>query len=207
MGGLKSRIELSVFRKKWRRSNIHNDTWAKNKFPMNQVCVGKGTYGAIHLLNDVEERKLVIGNYCSIGGDVTFLLGLEHHINHISTYPFKTRVLHDGYDATSKGDIIVDDDVWIGYRATILSGVHISQGAVIAAGSVVTKDVPPYAIVGGVPATVLKYRFSNEIINELLKINFSKLDKEMIEKYSHELYETVNHIEQLKWIAESNLSK
>lgn len=71
------------------------------------------------------------------------------------------------HEATSKGDIVVKDDVWIGYGSIILSGVHIGQGAVIAAGSVVSHDVPPYAIVGGVPARLIKYRFSEEMTKKL----------------------------------------
>lgn len=81
----------------------------------------------------------------------------------VSTYPFKRKLFHGGEEAVSKGDIIVGDDVWVGYGATILSGVHIGQGAVIAAGAVVNKDVPPYAIVGGIPAKVIKYRFSESV--------------------------------------------
>ena len=95
-------------------------------------------------------------------------------------------------EAISKGDIIVDDDVWIGYGATILSGVHIGQGAVIAAGAVVTKDVPPYAIVGGVPAKVIKYRFSPEIIQQLMKLDYSKLTEDMIRERIDDLYTSLD---------------
>lgn len=83
-------------------------------------------------------------------------------------------------EAISKGDIIVKDDVWIGRNALIMSGVNIGQGAVIAAGAVVTKDVPPYAIVGGVPAKVIRYRFEEEIINELVNVDFDKFNVEFI---------------------------
>ena len=101
----------------------------------------------------------MIGNYISIAQNVHFLLDVEHFANHISTYPFKVKLLHSQKsESFSKGDIIIDDDVWIGYGATILSGVRIGQGAVVATGAVVTSDVPPYAIVGGVPAKVIKYR-------------------------------------------------
>ena len=98
----------------------------------------------------------------------------EHSITGIMTYPLIDDVK---INSRSKGDIIVADDVWIGYGATIMSGVHIGQGAVVAADAVVTKDVPPYAIVGGVPAKVIKYRFEPEMIEELLKVDYSKLTK------------------------------
>ena len=105
-----------------------------------------------------------------------------------------------GLEAISKGDIIIDDDVWIGYGATILSGVHISQGAVVAACAVVTKDVPPYAIVGGVPAKVIKYRFEPEMIEELMKVDYSKLTKEQIEQHIDELYAGLKDKKQLDWM-------
>ena len=200
MGLIRDKILLSKFRKEWKKVNLHNKTWAQNIFKIHQVSVGKETYGGIYLMNNVGDRKLVIGNYCSIGGEVVFLLGLDHRINCISTYPFKAKMLNKGVEAISKGDIIIDDDVWIGHRATILSGVHIGQGAVVAAGSVVTNDVAPYAVVGGVPAKVLKYRFSDEIIQELLKINFRKLEKEHIENHLVELYAPLTSIEQLDWM-------
>ena len=100
----------------------------------------------------------------------------------------------------SKGDIKVDDDVWIGYGATILSGVHIGQGVVVAAGSVVTRDVPPYAIVGGVPANVIKYRFSSDLIEELLMIDYSKLTKEEIKKHITDLYRPLIDKKQIAWM-------
>ena len=95
---------------------------------------------------------------------------------------------------------MVDNDVWIGYGATILSGVHIGQGAVIAAGAVVTKDVPPYAIVGGVPAKVIKYRFEESTIKDLLMIDYTKLTKEMIEQHVNNLYEPLTELAQLDWL-------
>ena len=121
-------------------------------------------------------------------------------MDHISTFPFRVHCLGHSVEAVSKGDIIVDDDVWIGYRSTVLSGVHIGQGAVIAAGSVVTSDVPPYAIVGGVPAKVIKYRFPQEIIDGLLQVDFSRLDDKLIGDHQAQLYEKLESVSQLDWL-------
>ena len=193
-------VSLLCFRKKWKKLNYNNATFALNMFDMESVHIGTGTYGGIKIYND-SSNHLYIGNYCSVAENVVFLLGHEHHIDRLSTYPFKQRmVIALGKDDFSKGDIIVDDDVWIGYGATIMSGVHIGQGAVVAAGAVVTKDVPPYAIVGGVPAKVIKYRFEPEMIEELLKVDYSKLTKEDIEKHIDDLYTELKDPSQLDWM-------
>lgn len=154
----------------------------------------------LNVVDFCNSSKLKIGNYVSIAQNVTFLLNCEHYVDHISSFPFKVKVLGEQSEALSKGDIMVDDDVWIGYGATIMSGVHIGQGAVIAAGAVATKDVPPYAIVGGVPAKVIKYRFKEEMIEELLKIDYSKLTKEMVQAHESELYTELTDLEQLDWM-------
>ena len=104
------------------------------------------------------------------------------------------------HEAISKGDIIIEDDVWIGYRSTILSGVHIGQGAVIAAGSVVTKDVPPYTVVAGVPAKNIKKRFPDEMIKELLEIKYESLDEDVIKTHLNELYSPLKDKKQLDWL-------
>ncbi|WP_445709697.1 CatB-related O-acetyltransferase [Flavobacterium mesophilum] len=119
------------------------------------------------------DYPIKIGNFCSIARG-TNIQEHNHDINCTTTYFIKYRVFNDKYgsDAVSKGAIEIGNDVWIGTGSTILTGVKIGDGAVIAANAVVTNDVPPYAIVGGTPAKVLKYRFSEEIINELLKIEW-----------------------------------
>lgn len=99
----------------------------------------------------------------------------------ISTYPFRQKFLGEG-QATTKGKIVLDDDVWVGDSAMIMSGVHIGQGAVIGAGAVVTHDIPPYAIAAGVPAKVVKFRFSDEIISKLMQLDYAKLSPETIKK-------------------------
>lgn len=124
----------------------------------------------------------------------------EHRVNTVSTHPYKAKCLRLGDEAFSKGDIVVDDDVWIGYGATIMSGTHIGQGAIVATGAVVTKDVPPYAIVGGVPAKVIKYRFSSDMIEELLKIDYSKLSEKMIKEHIDGLYSELDDVKQLDWL-------
>lgn len=104
-------------------------------------------------------------------------LGGNHNYSHFSTFPSKVRFLGAIREAYSNGPIVVSDDVWLGIDTMVMSGVTIGQGAVVAARSVVVKDVPPYAIVGGNPAKIIKYRFSSEIIEKLLKVNFKKLNK------------------------------
>lgn len=193
-------IKKIINKKRWRKVNKHNNTFYRNIFDFNCVEVGKGTYGPIDVQMSRHDVKLKIGNYCSIGGNVVFILSSDHPTNQISTYPFSTIVLGNTRDAISNGDIIVDDDVWIGYGVTIMSGVHIGQGAVIAAGAVVTKNVPPYAIVCGVPAKVIKYRFEENLRKELEKIDFSQLDKELIEQHIDMLHEKIESIEQFRWM-------
>ena len=120
------------------------------------VECGDFTYGVpiVHRWDDT--TRLKVGKFCSIGGNVQILLGGEHHTEWITTYPFD--VLLGGGVAKSKGDVIIGNDVWIGDDVMILSGVTIGDGAVIGAKSLVTKNVPDYAIYGGNPAKFIRYR-------------------------------------------------
>lgn len=188
-------------KKKWNELHPDSDTIPMNDFSFNNIQLGHGSYGELNVVDFGGENKLIIKNYVSIAQHVSFILNADHFTDHISTYPFKVKTLKSQTaESFGKGDIIVDDDVWIGYGATILSGVHIGQGAVVAAGAVVTKDVPPYAIVGGVPAKVIKYRFEPKMIDELLKVDYSKLTKEEIEKHIDELYIELKDKKQLEWM-------
>lgn len=185
--------KLNKLKKRWRYNNPQNSTVPENVFNIESVSVGKNTYGRLRIISFNDSHKLRIGNFVSMADDITFLLDSDHYLNHVSTFPMKVQVTKElQMEAVSKGDIIVDDDVWIGYGATILSGVHIGQGAVVAAGAVVTKDVPPYAIVGGVPAKVIKYRFSPEVIGLLLKLDYSKLTDDMVWERIDELYTSLD---------------
>jgi len=139
------------------------------------VQVGEGTYGDPIIYWWNQSSKLVIGKYCSIADGVVFMLGGEHRSEWKSTYPFysfskkwEAPELNSITSAT-KGDINIENDVWIGYGAIILSGVRIGNGAVIGAGSVVTKDVAPYSVTAGNPAKHVRWRFSESTINSLLE--------------------------------------
>ena len=189
--GFKKNIEVLYMKKKWRELNKHNSTVAESFFPINCVTVGNYSYGKLNIHYwDEKKEKLTLGNYVSIANGVKFILGGNHSFNTLSTYPFKINVLEsDQTESLSKGAIIVKDDVWIGTDAIILSGVKIGQGAVIAAGSVVSKDVPPYSITAGNPAKVIKYRFDEDLIKKLELFDYNKINKQYIENNLTLLYQ------------------
>ena len=134
--------------------------------------------------------KLKIGKFCAVAKDVKFIMnGGSHRIDTFSSYPFpifggcwaeKLKDTHLG--AHSKGDTVIGNDVWLGRDAVIMPGIHIGDGAVIAAEAVVVTDVPPYSIYGGNPARLIKKRFSEEIIHILLEIKWWNWDYEKISK-------------------------
>ena len=172
-------------RRDWKKNNKKNKTTLgiiTNRAYINFVknggiVVGKNTYGRLNVnYTGAKEEKLIIGANCSIAGSSNFLLGGEHDYSKITMYPYSYRIFGMKNDVKTKGPIIVEYEVWIGDDSWIKSGVHIGKGAIIATGAVVTKDVPPYAIVGGVPAQIIKYRFSEEIINKIIDVNLSELN-------------------------------
>lgn len=128
----------------------------------------------------INQDKLVIGKFCSIACGAKFLFNSANHtLSSLSTYPFplffeewnlEKKAVTQAWD--NKGDIVVGNDVWIGYEAVILAGVRIGDGAVIGTRAVVTKDVPPYTIVGGVPAKPIKKRFPEKTISMLLDMQW-----------------------------------
>lgn len=185
-------ITKKTIQKEWRYNNKHNYTTlhsrtcvAKNRKLLKNglVSVGKCTYGELNISTFGNcNEKLTIGNFCSIAGEVLFILGGDHYYNRFTSYPFKTMILGDKCDSICRGPIIVGDDVWIGQRATILSGVTIGRGAIVAAGALVVNNVPDYSIVGGVPAKIIKYRFEEDIIKKLYKIPFERLSLSVFDK-------------------------
>ena len=138
-----------------------------------QYEIGEWTYGNPRVISWREGTTLKIGRFCSISRPVTILLGGEHRIDWVTTYPFSTifsKAQKFPGHPRSQGDVTIENDVWIGTDVLILSGVTIGNGAVVAARSVVTEDVPPYSIIGGNPAKFIRYRFKKSIIKELEKI-------------------------------------
>ena len=139
----------------------------------------------------VNQDKLIIGRFCSIACGARFLFNsANHRLSSLSTYPFPIFFEEWGLDVEditkawdNKGDIVIGNDVWIGYEAVILAGVTVGDGAVIGTRAVVTKDVPPYTIVGGVPAKPIRERFSRDIIDSLLRIKWWDWPEEEISRH------------------------
>ena len=128
----------------------------------------------------IHQEKLIIGKFCSIACGTKFMFNCANHtLKSLSTYTFP--LFYEEWELEksnittawdNKGDIVIGNDVWIGYEAVIMAGVHIGDGAIIAARTVVTKDVPPYTIVGGTPAKEIRKRFDAEIIQQLLLLKW-----------------------------------
>lgn len=144
--------------------------------------------------------KLVIGKFCMIASGVTFIMNGGNHLTEATTaYPFAIfggawQDAMRGKSYPSKGDTVIGNDVWIGHGVTIMPGVHVGDGVIIATKAVVTKDVEPYTIVGGNPAKPVKKRFSEDIIAKLLHLKWWHWD---IEKITENLEKLTSHPEEL----------
>ena len=154
---------LSFFYKKMLRgcgSNVHFSALTSD-FTYRNITIGNDVYIGPHALFLCTESQIFIGNKVLFGPHVT-IIGGDHRITDVGRFIYDVLDKHPEDDQ----DVHIEDDVWIGTNTTLLKGVTVGRGAVVAAGALVTKDVPPYAIVGGVPAKVLKYRFTPEQIQE-----------------------------------------
>lgn len=184
------------------RSNDYQTVYLKNVITRTNIEVGDYT-----IYNDfyddprdfeknnvlyhypVNKDKLIIGKFCSIACKAKFLMTSGNHsMKSLSSYTFPIFYEEWGLDVShvtdawdNKGDIVIGNDVWIGYEAVIMSGVKIGDGAIIGTRAVVTKDVPPYTVVGGMPAKVIKKRFDDDTIDKLMKIQWWNWTEEKIQ--------------------------
>ena len=175
------------------RTNDSTICYLKNIITNPNIIVGDFTFynDYVHDPKDFEKNnvlyhypyvnhdRLIIGKFCSIACGAKFLFNSANHtLNSLSTFPFpifpeewdESMPVTDAWD--NKGDIVIGNDVWIGYEAVIMAGVHIGDGAIIGTRAVVTKDVPPYAIVGGIPAKKIRSRFDDETIELLQQLKW-----------------------------------
>jgi virginiamycin A acetyltransferase len=173
----------------------------KNKVQHPQITIGEYTYyddfenvenfqRNVRYLFDFTGDKLTIGKFCMLASGVEFVMnGANHLTQAVSSYPFAIfggdwTAAMDGKSYPSKGNTTVSNDVWIGYRATILPGVTIGDGAIIGAYAVVTRDVAPYTIVGGNPATVIRARFDPVTTAQLLAVTWWHWPIDRITRYA-----------------------
>jgi lipopolysaccharide transport system ATP-binding protein len=164
----------------------------------------RGTYfdRNVNIISWSDEYNIQVGKYCSIGRDCTFFLHANHRPDWITTSsqllgpvtPEIASMHMEMGHPSCKGNIIVGNDVWIGAKSTIMSGIKIGDGAIIAAGALVTKDVEPYSVVGGNPAKHLKYRFEEQQIKNLLDIAWWDWEESKIKEEAMILWsQDINH--------------
>lgn len=162
---------------------IRNAALGENEMAMRRlrragrVTIGAHTYGTPLIKDYVyDETRLIVGKYSALSETAIVMLGGEHAIDRVTTYPHRIvwKMEGAGQDGipVPTGDTVIGNDVWLTQRTFVRSGVHIGDGAVVASGAVVTKDVPPYAIVGGNPARVIRYRHTEEQRAALLDIRW-----------------------------------
>jgi virginiamycin A acetyltransferase len=184
------------------RTNSTTSVLLKNVVKNKNISIGDFTYyddfvdpmhfeqnNVIYHYPDLNNDNLIIGKFCSIANGAKFLFNAGNHSpSSLANFPFAIfeDLFNLGLDVTTawnnKGDIVIGNDVWIGYDALIMSGVHIGDGAIIGSRAVVTRDVKPYEVVGGIPAKVIKKRFNEDIIKELLNIRWWDADIIKIKK-------------------------
>lgn len=183
---------FKIFKKKKIYKNYFLRDNLKKEIKANLAEIGKWSYGNPTVYRWDWKSKIIIGNFCSLGPDINFYVGADHRSDWVSTSPlpasqfseiFKKANLIKNF-STSKGDIIIGHDVWIGGRSTILSGVKIGTGAIIAAGSMVVNDVMPYTISGGNPNREIKKRFEEEIIKKILHTEWWLMEDKQIDELS-----------------------
>lgn len=189
----------------WKRKNRHNSVRPVKEVPLEMVEIGRGSYGRLDVMyhdKDSPLERVKIGHFVSISPEVKILVSGGHHLGTFSTFPFRVGLLkNQESESLTKGPVVIGDDVWIGFRAIILSGVTIGRGAVVAAGSVVTKDVPAYTIVGGNPARVIRPRFTDPRIPALLDtVDFNLVTESWVKENLEALYEELTYEKALELV-------
>jgi acetyltransferase-like isoleucine patch superfamily enzyme len=174
---------MSLLSTLFTRSRKYRIRELRNKYP--GYAIGRASYGSPEIVTWGNDGSLRIGSFCSFAPGVKLLLGGEHRMDWVTTYPFNV-VLESASGIEghphSKGDIVIGNDVWIGAEAVILSGVTIGDGAVIGARAVVTGDIEPYAIHAGNPARFVRKRFDDALIEQLLDLQWWHFPDEKIER-------------------------
>ena len=185
-------------------SNYKRMAFLKNIINNPQIIVGDYTYyddfedvmnfeKNVKYLFDFTGDRLIIGKFCMIASDVKFIMNGANHLSRsISAYPFAVfgngwESAMDGKSYPNKGDLVIGNDVWIGYNATLMAGISVGDGAIIAANATVTKDVAPYSIVGGNPAREIRKRFDEGKIEKLLDLKWWDWPIEKITAYTAKL--------------------
>lgn len=185
----------NLFKKK------HNPTIDQFVFLSNKnVYIGKYTYGfeSTKIYTWGEDIDIRIGRFTSIGAGLKLFCGGNHSTSFVSSYPFgsiynnRLKINTNKQIVFSNGNICIGNDVWLGRDVTIMSGITIGDGSVIAANSHIVKDIEPYSIYGGNPAKLIRYRFSEEIIDMLLKLQWWNYEDSIIEKIYPILLEKPN---------------
>ena len=181
-----------IFKKQKKYKNYFLKDNLKNEIDANLAKVGNWSYGSPTIYRWDWKSKIIIGNFCSLGPDINFYVGADHRSDWISTSPLPASQFNETFKkakhiknfSISKGDTVIGHDVWIGGRSTILSGVKIGTGAIIAAGSMVVNDVEPYSVSGGNPNREIKKRFEESIIKKILHTEWWLMEDQKIDELS-----------------------
>lgn len=192
--GLRKNIRRFIAKVKYQKSLRRNGPNTKLHLSSDKVMVGEHTYGMPEILLHAADNKLIIGKFCSIADGVEFLMGGTHHGEFVSTYPWynvfpnfrrwdRTGIPDAAWCDRPVKDTVVGNDVWIGRSALIMPGVTIGDGAIIGSRTVVSKDVPPYAVVVGSPMRIIRYRFSETQIAALLAIKWWEWSDEKVQRF------------------------